>query len=114
MGTDSDNVIAAEQAAFQRLIKLIEHELELAGQGRVDELDQAVARTGAYIATLPSPAPDSAQHLVLRAEALRGRVIIEVTRLKESIALSRTSLRRSRRVARRYGAPDDARYSTTA
>jgi voltage-gated potassium channel Kch len=105
---------SAEQAPFQKLVKLIEHELELAGQGLVDELDEAVAETGAYMAMLPTPAPDSAQHLVLRAEALRSRVIIEVTRVKESIALSRSSVRRSRRVARQYGPPRSGRYSTSA
>ena len=86
----------------------------LAGHGLVDELDEAVARTGAYMATLPSPAPDCAQHLVLRADALRSRVIIEVTRLKESIGFSRSSLRRARRVVRQYGPPRSGRYSTSA
>ncbi len=105
---------AAEQAPFHRLVKLIEHELELAGQGRVDELTEAVDRTGEYMQTLPQPAPASAQHLVLRAEALRGRVIIEVTRLKESIALSRATLRQGRRIARQYRRPRSGRYSTSA
>ena len=105
---------AAEQAPFQKLVKLIEHELELAGQGRVQELDEAVHRTGAHMATLPHPAPASARPLVLRAEALRGRVIIETTRLRESIALSRGSLRRGRRVARHYRRPQREKYSTTA
>jgi hypothetical protein len=114
VGTDRKRVIAAERAPFQKLVKLIEHELELAGQGMVQELDEAVAQTGAYMATLPSPAPDSAQQLVLRAEALRGRVTIEVTRLKESIALTRASLRRGRSVARQYRGPRSGRYSTTA
>ena len=107
-------MIAAEQAPFQKLVKLIERELELAGQGLLQELDEAVAQTGAYMATLPNPAPESAQQLVLRAAALRGRVTIEVTRLKESLALSRASLRRGRRVARQYRGPRSGRYSTTA
>ena len=93
MGTDRKRVIAVEQAPFQKLVKLIEHELELAGQGRLQELHEAVSKTGDYIETLPNPAPASARQLVLRAEALRGRVTIEVTRLKESIALSRASLK---------------------
>ena len=105
---------AAEQAPFQRLVKLIEHELELAGRGLLDELESAVAETGAYMARLPSPAPDSAQHLVLRADALRSRVSIEVTRLQESIGITRSSIRRSRRVARQYGPPRSGRYSTSA
>jgi hypothetical protein len=108
------NVIAAEQAPFQRLVKLIEHELELAGQGLVDELHEAVAETGAYMATLPNPAPESARQLVLRADALRGRVTIEAQRLKESVALTRAALRRGRRVARQYRAPRGGQYSTTA
>jgi hypothetical protein len=114
VGTDRKRVIAAEQAPFQKLVKLIEHELELAGHGLVDELHEAIAQTGAYMATLPSPAPESAQPLVLRAEALRGRVNIEVQRLKESIALTRGSLRRGRRIARKYRAPRSGQYSTTA
>lgn len=105
---------ATEQAPFQKLIKLIERELELAGQGRLEELHAAVESTGAFIATLPAPAPESVQPLVLRAEALRGRVLIEATRLKESIGRSRTSLRRGRTIARRYGAPRRGRYSTSA
>jgi len=107
-------VIAAEQAPFQKLVKLIERELELAGQGLVDELHEAITQTGAYMATLPNPAPESAQSLVLRAEALRGRVNIEVQRVKESIALTRSSLRRGRRVTRQYRTPRSGRYSTTA
>jgi hypothetical protein len=113
MGTNR-NVIAAERAPFQKLVKLIEHELELAGQGLVDELHEAIAQTGAYMATLPNPAPVSAQPLVLRAEALRGRVNIEVQRVGESIALTRASLRRARRVTRQYRAPRSGQYSTTA
>jgi hypothetical protein len=66
------------------------------------------------MATLPNPAPESAQQLVLRADALRGRVTIEAQRLKESVALTRASLRRGRRVARQYRAPRGGRYSTSA
>jgi hypothetical protein len=105
---------AEEQAPFQRLIKLIERELELAGQGRIEELNDAVEQTGLYMANLPVPAPSSAQALVLRAEALRGRVTIETKRLGESIVHSRTSLQRARRISRRYGIPGRNRISTSA
>lgn len=114
MVTDRKRLTAAEQAPFQKLIKLIERELELAGQGRVQELQDAVTKTRAYMETLPSPAPASALPLVERAKALRGRVTIEAERLRESIELSRTALRRSRRVARRYAPPRVNRYSTSA
>jgi hypothetical protein len=105
---------AAEQAPFHTLIKMIERELELAGQGLLDELQQAVEETGAYMATLPTPAPASAESLVLRADALRGRVTIEATRLKDSIGRARTTQRRARKIARRYAAPRSARISTSA
>ena len=49
---------AEEQAPFHTLIKMIERELELAGRGLLDELQEAVEQTGAYMATLPSPAPE--------------------------------------------------------
>jgi hypothetical protein len=114
MGSDRKRLTAAEQAPFQALVKMIEHELELAGQGRVQELQEAVTSTGAFMETLPSPAPESARVLVERAKALRGRVTIETQRLEESIKLSRAALRRARRVARKYSQPQGNRYSTTA
>ena len=104
----------SETAPFQRLVKMIEHELELAGQGRVAELRAAVAKTGAFMATLPSPAPESARTLVYRAQALRGRVTIETQRLRESIELSQASLRRARRLSRKYAPRRRSRYSTSA
>lgn len=114
MGGDSEHLNAADQAPFQKLIKLIELELELAGQGRMDELQEAVRRTGEHLQTLPKPAPESAMGLVLRAEALRSRVTIEVTRLADSIAASRAKLRRGRALSRQYGPLETRGYSTTA
>ncbi len=105
---------AAERAPFQKLIKLIEHELELAGQGRTEEFHQAVEATGAYMRTLPTPAPESARALVLRADALRSRVRIEAQRLQEQIGLRLATRRRSRRVANTYAARPERHYSTTA
>jgi hypothetical protein len=106
--------VAEEQAPFFTLIKMIERELELAGRGLIDELRDAVEQTGAFMATLPVPAPESAEPLVLRATALRARVTIETTRLKEGMARSRSTLRRARKIARRYSSPRRGRYSTTA
>jgi hypothetical protein len=106
--------VAEEQAPFHTLVKMIERELELADQGLLDELHDAVARTGAFMATLPSPAPESAVPLALRADALRGRVTVETQRLKEGIARSRTTARRARKIARRYGAPRADRISASA
>lgn len=106
--------VAEEQAPFHRLIKLIERELELAEQGLLDELAEAVAQTGRFMATLPSPAPDSAESLVLRADMLRSCVAIETTALQQRVARSRTTLRRARKIARRYSGPRISRISTSA
>jgi hypothetical protein len=113
MGTDR-SLIAAEQAPFHKLIKMIERELELAGQGRGEELQAEVLKTGAYMDTLPHPAPESAMPLVLRAQALRARVTIETERLRESIAVRRTVLKRGRRMARKYAGHRGNRYTTSA
>jgi hypothetical protein len=114
VGTDRKRLIAAEKAPFHTLVKLVERELELAREGRIDELQAAIARTGAHIATLPTPAPESARTLALRAEAIRGRVIIEVERVRERLAASRAAVRRGRRIARTYSGPADDRISTSA
>ncbi len=103
-------------AQFERLTKMIEHELELAGQGRTDELHDAVAQTGAYMASLPAPAPPDAQIFVNRAHALRARVVIEVERLRESIELNLSPRRRARQINSTYSqrSGDSSRYSTSA
>lgn len=103
-----------ETAPFQRLVKMIEHELELAGEGRVQELQDAVAKTGAYMTTLPSPAPPSALALVHRAQAMRARVRIEAERLGESIQISRAAFRRARQITKKYAQKKGTRYSTSA
>lgn len=106
--------VAEEQAPFHTLIKMIERELDLAQRGLLDELTEAVAETGSFMATLPSPAPASAESLVFRADMLRSRVAIETTAIRESVARSRTTLRRARKIARRYGGPRATRISTSA
>ena len=114
MGGDSQQLNAATLPAFRKLVKLVERELELAGEGRFAELQEAVRRTGEHLDSLPKPAPAAAQDLVLRAQALRGRVIIEVTRQAEGIASARARLRRGRRLARHYGPGRPRGYSTSA
>lgn len=114
MVTDRERLIAAERVPFQQLIKLIEIELQLAAEGRIEEFHEAINRTGAYMATLPRPAPESARPLVLHAEAMRGRVTIEAERMRGKLSLARKAARQGRRIARRYGPPRAGRYSTTA
>ena len=106
--------LAEEQAPFHTLIKMIERELELAQEGLLDELAEAVAETGSFMATLPTPAPASAEPLVLRADMLRSCVTIEAAELKQGVGRTRTKLRRARKIARRYSGPRAASISTSA
>lgn len=114
MGADRQRLKQAELAPFQTLVKLIEHELELAGQGRIEELQRAVAATGEYLLGLPNPPPAAALALIERARAMRARVTIETERLRDAIAATRATNRRRRRMARTYGAPPRSRYSASA
>jgi hypothetical protein len=107
-------VSTSETVPFERLAKMIERELELAGQGRLLELEAAVTERTAFLATLPSPAPAAALAVIERARALHSRLIIETLRAKESLAHSRASLRTARRLAKGYSQPARQRYSTTA
>jgi hypothetical protein len=103
----------SEAAPFEQLAKMIERELELAGQGRLRELREAVTARGAFLRALPFPAPPAARAALHRANALHSRVIIETVRARESLEQSRVSLRRSRRVAKTYAPLPRQRYSAS-
>jgi hypothetical protein len=100
-------------APYERLVRMIEHELELAGEGRVEELLAAVVARGEFMATLASPAPAAARGAVERANALHSRVIIETVRVRDSLERSFGSLRRARRMAGTYAPAPPGRYSTS-
>ena len=89
-------------APYARLVKLIEQELELAGAGRVEALAAAATRRGDHLASLPLPAPPEAAALLLRAEALHSRVLIETQRIAEALESSRRRGRRRHAVALTY------------
>ena len=102
-------------ALYGRLVKMLEHELELAGQGRVTELGAAIEQRSRYLRSLPAPADSDTEQLLLRAQALHGRVSIETQRLAEAITGRREARRLARRMARTYvAAPSPRSYSTSA
>lgn len=103
-----------DAAPYEYLAKMIERELELAGQGRLQELQAAVEARGEYVRSLPTPAPPAAQAAVQRANALHCRVIIETERARDGLAISRASLRRADRVARTYSPPPSRRWQASA
>ncbi|MGC9221310.1 MAG: hypothetical protein ACP5H2_08160 [Solirubrobacteraceae bacterium] len=103
-----------ELAPYRQLVKLVEHELELAGRGQLGELSEAVVRTGAYLDTLPVPPPQSARALIERTRAIRARVAIETQRLGDALTLQHAYQQQRRRLARSYTAKPSQRYSASA
>jgi hypothetical protein len=103
-----------DTAPYVRLMKLIEAELELVRNRQLHQLRAAVERTGAYMSTLATPAPASAQATLQRAIALRSRVEIEARRARDELQAAQASLRQTRKVVRHYAPPQRRRYSTTA
>lgn len=109
-----------EAAPFVRLMKLVEKELELAESRRLRELQAAVTRTGAYMRTLPMPAPASAQATLQRVLGIRSRVAVEARRAQDELQAAlderqaaRDAMRRTQQIARRYAPPRPDRYSTS-
>ncbi len=99
---------------YARLAQLVEAELELAQQGRFVELRAAVRQTGVYMATLPRPVPPAARAHLVRAQALRARLAIELHREQTRLRQAHSTRRNAMSVARRYFQGTDRRFMTNA
>jgi hypothetical protein len=99
---------------YARLAQLVEAELELLREGRLPELRDAVRQTGLYIATLPRPVPPGARPHVVRAQALRARLAIELRREQARMQQTHSARRYAMRVARRYFQGTGRRFMTNA
>jgi hypothetical protein len=109
-------VSAPIAADYERLAALAEHELELVGEGQLDQLDELVAERGELIARLPSAPPDWAAPALERAALMQRRVMIELTRRREAVLLELATVERARRMASGYAPPrhNGARVHTSA
>ncbi len=103
-----------EVAPYERLARMIERELALVSQRRFGELQEAVRRRGAYLASLGIPCPEAAQPAFERAAALHELVLGETRRAGDSIARSLAKLAAVNRAAKGYAGPRKHRYSATA
>lgn len=102
-------------APYEQLIELLSQELELAGEGRFQELADANAARAALIASLPAAPPASAREPLERAALMQARLDIELQRGKEALLLALRELQRASRAARGYApAPRKPRISTSA
>jgi hypothetical protein len=94
-----------EAVPYEKLLEFIEHELQLAGEGRFEELEQAVATRALHVDTLPATPPASARTALELASLLQQRLTIEVLRGREALLLALTDVERGKRVARGYAPP---------
>jgi hypothetical protein len=93
---------AAALAPYEGLVRIAELELELAGEGRYDELAQLGRQRDEIMGSLPRPAPPGAREPLERALAIERRVGIELRRRREQVLLSLRRVEVSKRTASGY------------
>lgn len=93
----------AQSTAYDALVRLTEQELELAGEGRYNELAQLSAQRTQIIESLSAPRPAGARESLERALALQTRVSIELLRRREQILIALRRIDLHQRAAHGYG-----------
>jgi hypothetical protein len=89
-------------APYEALAAMIERELELLGESRLEELAQLrLARTD-LVGTMPSTPPAAAREVLERCALLQQRVRIEILRVRQEVLLELAQLERVRRTAEGY------------
>ena len=106
---------APEAAPYELLLELIERELQLAGEGRFDELARASEARVAHAASLPTTPPAAARDALERAVLMQKRLTIEVLRGREAMVGALGEIERAKRAANGYAPPRRReRLSTSA
>jgi hypothetical protein len=94
---------------------MLSNELQLAGEGRFDELVKANAARQILISSLPATPPAAAREPLQLVALMQERLNIEVQRGREAMLMALTELQRAQRAARGYAPPSRGpRVSTTA
>jgi hypothetical protein len=88
--------------AYETLARSIERELELIGEGSLDELNALYAERAALLEGLPAIPPDAARPALQRAALMNKRVEIEILRRREALLLEVANVERVNRTARGY------------
>ncbi len=96
---------ALASTPYDALLELIERELELAGEGRFEELARVSQASAALVASLPETPPASAREPLERAALIQRRLTIELLRGRETVLLALAEIERGRRAARGYAPP---------
>lgn len=89
-------------ADYERLVELAEHELELVGEGQLDQLGELTAQRAELIERLPPTPPPWAAPALERAAVIERRVMIELTRRREAVLLELATVERAQRMASGY------------
>jgi hypothetical protein len=89
-------------APYEALARSLELELELIGDGRLDELEDLHAARAALIESLPAIPPAWARPSLQRAALMNKRVEIEILRRREALLLDIANAELVGRTARGY------------
>jgi hypothetical protein len=87
---------------YEALARSLERELELIGDGALEELAALHAERAALLEGLPSVPPADARPALQRAALMNKRVEIEILRRREALLLESANVERVGRTARGY------------
>lgn len=94
---------------YEALARSLERELELLGEGALDELAALHAERAALLKSLPAVPPADARPALQRAALMNKRVEIEILRRREALLLESANVERVGRTARGYAASVESR-----
>jgi hypothetical protein len=93
---------ASQLAPYEAIVAHAELELELAGHGRVTELEGLTARWDELLASLPERPPADAAQVLARARLIHERTRIELLRLREALLSDLAGAAQAKRTADGY------------
>lgn len=94
---------------YEALARSVERELELLGEGALDELAALHAERAALLKSLPAVPPADARPALQRAALMNKRIEIEILRRREALLLESANVERVGRTARGYAASVESR-----
>jgi hypothetical protein len=94
---------------YEALARSLERELELLGEGAIDQLAALYAERAALLSDLPAVPPTDARPALQRAALMNKRVEIEILRRREALVLEAANVERVGRTARGYAATVESR-----
>lgn len=99
----SSTAVAWPLASYEAIVAHAELELELAGNGEVEELAALEGRWEQLVAGLPDRPPAAAGPILERARLLHERTRIELIRLRDSLLCDVATTDTAKRTAAGYG-----------